>query len=36
VTARDILEHLPEAVAFFREEYDELMEDCYGAVQVVG
>jgi len=36
MTARDILDHLPEAVATYREDYDELMEDAYGAVTVIG
>jgi ADP-dependent NAD(P)H-hydrate dehydratase / NAD(P)H-hydrate epimerase len=35
VTARDVLEHLPEAVAALREDYEAVTEDCCGAVAVV-
>jgi NAD(P)H-hydrate epimerase len=33
VIARDILDSLPEAVADYREEYAELLEDCYGTIE---
>ncbi len=33
MTARDIMEALPEALSLYREEYDQIMEDCYGMVE---
>lgn len=35
VTARDVLERMPEAVAALREDYEAVTEDCCGAVVVV-
>jgi NAD(P)H-hydrate epimerase len=35
ITARDILEQLPAATLAYREDYDELMANHYGAVEVI-
>ena len=35
ITAADIMEGLSDAVRIYREEYDELMEDFYGALEVI-
>jgi len=35
MTARDILDSLPEAVRLYREDYDELMSGFYGVLEVI-
>lgn len=35
ITAQDVLDYLPMAMILFREEYEELMEDCYGKVFMI-
>ena len=35
MTARDVLESLPEAVATFREEYEEIAESYYGTIDLL-
>jgi len=35
ITARDIMEFLPDAVILYRDEYEEIMEDHYGKIKLV-
>jgi NAD(P)H-hydrate epimerase len=35
MTARDVLEMLPDAVATFREEYEEIVESYYGTIEIL-
>lgn len=35
ITAREIMEFLPDAMLLYRQEYEEIMEDCYGKIKII-